>query len=118
MKYSRYFRILIFTENKIEIYSSIKIFKTKNSQSNITYIDIPKDLSMDWNEIPNKFPQEELKRIEDTVMIEQCIIERNRRHLNQTKGILYTIETLQSLLGLDSRTSFGNSVMEGNADLT
>ena len=41
------------------------------------------------------------------------IIERNMRHLNKAQGTPCTIEPLQSLLGLDSRTTFGNSVLDG-----
>ena len=42
---------------------------------------------MDWNEIPKTLLQEEWKRIEDPVMVEKYIIERNRLHLNQAQGI-------------------------------
>ena len=73
------------------MHSTIKIFKIKNEQSNITYIDNSKDTSMDWNEIPNNLHQEEWKRIEDLVMVEKHITELNRRHLNQVYGIPCTI---------------------------
>ena len=110
--------MLIFIEKQLEIYSTIQQFKTRNGQSNITYIDIPKDTMIDWNEIPKKLPQEEWKRIEDPVMVEKYIIECNRRHLNQAQGIPCTIEPLQSLLGLDNRTTFGNSVVDGTVNLS
>ena len=110
--------MLIFIEKQLEIYSTIQQFKTRNGQSNITYIDIPKDTLIDWNEIPKKLPQEEWKRIEDPVMVEKYIIERNRRHHNQEQGTPCTIEPLQSLLGLDSRTTFGNSVLDGTVYLS
>ena len=45
-------------------------------------------------------------------------MERNRRHLNQAPGTQCTIEPLKSLLGLDSRTTFGNSVLDGTIDLS
>ena len=110
--------MLIFIETQVEIHSTIRKFKTRNGQSNINYIDIPKDTSMDWNEIPKKLPKEEWKRIEDLVMVEKYIIERNRRHLNQAQRIPCTIEPLQILLGLDSRTTFGNSVVDGTVNLS
>ena len=72
---------------------------------------------MDWNDIPKTFPKEEWKRIEDPVLVETYTIERNTRHLNQAQGTPYTIEPLQSLLGLDSRTLFGNSVLDGTMNL-
>ena len=51
-------------------------------------------------------------------MVEKIIIERNRRHLNQAQGTLLTIKPLQILLGLDNRTPFGNSVLDGTIDLS
>ena len=93
------------------MHSTIREFKKKNGQSNITYIDIPKDTSMDWNYIPKTLPKEEWKRIEDPVLVEKYIIEHNKRHLNQAQGTPCTIEPLQSLLGLDRKTPFGNSVL-------
>lgn len=56
MEHSKYLRMLIFIETQLETHLSIRKFKTKNGQSNITYIDILKDISMDWNEIPKKLP--------------------------------------------------------------
>ena len=72
---------------------------------------------MDWNDIPKTLPKEEWKRIEDPVLVEKYTIERNTRHLNQAQGTPYTIEPLQSLLGLDSRTPYGNSVLDGTMNL-
>ena len=63
MKHSRYLRMLFFTKNQIEINSTINIFKSKNNQSNITYIDIPKDTSINWNEIPKKLPKKSGKKL-------------------------------------------------------
>ena len=117
IEHARYLRMLIFIETQVEMHSTIRKFKTKNGQSNITYIDIPKDTSMDWNDITKTLPKEDWKRIEDPVMVEQYIIERNKQHLNQAQGTPCTIESLQSLLGLDSRTPFGNSVLDGTVNL-
>ena len=118
MEHARYLRILIFIETQVEIHSTTRKFKTKNEQRNITYIDIPKDTSMDWNKRPKTLPQEEWKRIEDPVMVEKYIIERSRRHLNHTQGIPCTIEPLQILLGLDSRTTVCNSELDRTFDLS
>ena len=54
--------MLIFIETQVEMHLTILKFRTRNRQSNITYIDTPKDTSIDWNEIPKIFPQEEWKR--------------------------------------------------------
>ena len=94
IEHARYLRMLIFIETQVEMHSTIRKFKTKNGQSNITYIDIPKDTSMDWNDIPKTLPKEEWKRIEDPALVEKYIIERNKRHLNQAQGTPCTIEPL------------------------
>ena len=57
IEHARYLRMLIFIETQVEMHSTIRKFKTKNGQSNITYIDIPKDTSMDWNDIPKTLPK-------------------------------------------------------------
>ena len=106
--------MLIFIETQVEIHSTIKKFKTRHGQSNITYIDIPKDTSMDWNEILKKLPQEAWKRTENPVLVEKYIIECNKRHVNQAQGTPCTIEPLTILLGLCSRTLFGNSILESS----
>ena len=46
------------------------------------------------------------------------IIERNMRHLNKAQGTPCTIEPLQSLLELVSRTTFGNIVLDRTVNLT
>ena len=118
MEHTRYIKMLIFIKTQKEMHSTIRKFKTRNGQNNITYIDIPKDMSMDWNEIPKTLPQEEWKRIEDSFMVEKYIIGRIRWYLNQAQGTPCTIELLQTLLALDSLTTFGNSVFDGTVDLS
>ena len=118
MEHARYLRMLIFIETQVGMHSTIRKFKTSHGQSNITYIDIPKDKSIDWKEILNKFPTEDWKRIEDPILVNNYIIEHNKRHPNQAQGTPCTIEPLKSLLGLDIRTPFGNSVLEGTVYLT
>ena len=54
--------MLIFIETQVEMHLTILKFKTRNGQSNITYIDTPKDTSIGWNEIPKILPQEEWER--------------------------------------------------------
>ena len=63
--------MLIFIKTQIEMHLTIKNFKTKNGQSNITYIDISNDTTMNWNEIPQRLPTEAWKRIEYLVMVEK-----------------------------------------------
>ena len=70
MEHARYLRMLIFIETQVEMHSTMRKFKTRHRQRNITYIDTPKNTSMDWNEIPKKLPREEWKRIVDLVLVE------------------------------------------------
>ena len=94
--------MLIFIETQVEMHSTIRKFKTRHGQSNITYIDIPKDTSMDWNEIPKKLPKEEWKRIEYPLLVDKYTIEHNERHRNQVQGTPCTITPLKCLIGLDN----------------
>ena len=55
VKHARYLRMLTLIENKIEMHTAINTFKTSQSQSNITYIEVPKDKTMDWNNIPRSY---------------------------------------------------------------
>ena len=58
IEHATYLIMLIFIVTQVEMHSTIRKFKTKNRQSNITYIDILKDTSMDWNDTPKTLPKE------------------------------------------------------------
>ena len=73
---------------------------------------------MSQNVPPRPGTPQDWKRIEDPILVENYIIERNKRHLNQAQVTLCTIEPLKSLLRLESRIPFGNSVLEGTVDIT
>ena len=49
--------------------------------------------------------------------MEQDIAERNYHHLNLAYGTLLTIESLLSLIGTDSFTSFYQELLNGKADI-
>ena len=49
--------------------------------------------------------------------IEQHIIQRNKKHLNQTQGTTYTIPPMSTLLGDDSFIPLGEATLKGTGDL-
>ena len=55
IEHARYLRMLIFIETQVEMHSTTRKIKTKNRQSNITYIDIPKDTSFFGTTFPRRF---------------------------------------------------------------
>ena len=58
-----------------------------------------------------------MKRINDPEMIEHCIIEYNKHHLNQDQRKNCTTELIKSLLGNDILTPFRDTLVEGQADI-
>ena len=86
--------------------------------SGIKYLDIPTETSIPWNNIPSNLPDDKWKKVENPEDIERCLISRNRAHLSQAQGTPFTIHPLKELLGQDSLTPFGNSLLLGKADLT
>ena len=53
------------TENHIESRVTIKYLKHPTPQSNITYVDFPKDESINCNNIPKNILEEHWKCIDD-----------------------------------------------------
>ena len=46
-------------ENQIDIYATVKRFKTSQIQRNMTYIDIPKDENINWNRVLKNIPEDD-----------------------------------------------------------
>ena len=59
-----------------------------------------------------------MENVENPEDIERCIISCNRAHLSQAQGTHFTIYPLKELLGQDSLTPFGNSLLLGKTNLT
>ena len=79
-------------------------------------IDIPVDNTINRNKIKliKKLP---LTIIDDPMVIEKLIFEKNALHLNQAQGTPLLIESLCTKLG-DGFASFADNLLTGTADLS
>ena len=98
------------------MWRKIKYLTVTSTRTNLKKIDIPTDSSVPWNKIKeNKNLQ--FKTIDDPILIDQLIADRNAHHLNQADGTPFTIEPLISLIGKDTFTTFSKELLEGKANL-
>ena len=58
-----------------------------------------------------------MKKVDNPEDINRYLISCNRSHLSQVQGTQFTINPLKDLLGKDSFTPFGNSLLLGTVDL-
>ena len=117
-KLAKYTRNLISIENQIIVHRQIVSFSHTIKQSGISQLSIPTDPKIDWNRIPKAFPKANQKIITEKKYIERNIIKRNINNLNQAPGTVCTIHPIQSLLGYDSFTSFGNDILTGKVNFS
>ena len=115
--HTQYLKKLIVIEKQRDTHNFIRSFSKQSDKSGITYIDIPKDHSIDRNNIPQKTPPEYWERVTLPAIIERYIIKRNNRHLHQAYGTPCIIYPIASLLGNNSFTQFGNQILEGSTNL-
>ena len=87
-----------------------------NDKSGFKEIEIPKDKTLNWNTIPHS-PSDQWEAINDLTQIEDYTIQINVVHLNQTQGTPFTVNPLQALLNNDSFTTFGQQMLDGDANL-
>ena len=82
--HTQFLKILIVIEKKqSDNYRFIRSYSKQSDKSGIKYIDIPKDYSIDWNNIPKKTPPEYWERVTIPAEIEKYIIKSNKRYLHQ-----------------------------------
>ena len=60
----------------------------------------------------------QFKTIDNPILIDQLIADRNANHLNQADGTPFTVEPLSSLIGKDTFTTFSQELLDGTADLS
>ena len=116
--HTQFLKTLTVIEKQRDNHRFIRSYSKKLDKSGIKYIDIPKDYSIDWNNIPKQTPPEYWERVTIPAEIEEYIIERNKRHLHQAYGTSCIVEPLASLLGYNSFIHFGNKVLDGSVNLT
>ena len=104
-------------EQVISICIMIKYLTITSERTNLKTIDIPADTSVQWNNI--KATQNlQFKTIDDPILIDQLIVDRNAHHLNQADGTPFTIEPLLSLIDKDTFTTFSKELLEEKANLS
>ena len=89
----------------------IKHNTNQSKSSGIKYLKIPIYTSIPYNSIPSSLPEDQWKKVDDPKDIERCLISRNRTHLLQAQGTPFTISLPKNVLGKDSFTPFGNSLL-------
>ena len=116
-KHYQYLSNLVIIEHQKQMYRRIKHYTHQRKSSGIKYLEIPIDNSIPWNNIPSTLTADQWNCFDNPEDIERCLISRNRAHLSQAQGTPFTIHPLKELLGKDSLTPFGNSLLLGTADL-
>ena len=58
------------------------------------------------------------KTIDNPILIDQLIIDRNAKHPNQADRTPFTVEPLLSLVGKDTFTTFSQELLDETADLS
>ena len=100
--HTQFLKTLIVIEKQRDNHKFIRSNYT--DKSGIKYIDIPKNHSIDWNNIPKNTSPEYYERVTIPAEIENKIIKRNKRYLHQVYGTPCTVKPLASLLGYNSFT--------------
>ena len=103
-------------EQIIQIWKVIQFTTSKKTNSSIQTIDILTDTSIPWNDIKDK-NNVVFKTINNPVLIEELVADRNSHHLNQSQGSPFTVESMQSLLETDSDTPFIEVLLNEEANL-
>ena len=99
------------------MWRKIKYLTITSERTNLKTFDIPTDTSVQWNKIKTT-KKLEFKTIDDPILIDQLIADRNAHHLNQADGTPFTIEPLLSLIGKDTFTTLSQELLEGKANLS
>ena len=103
-------------EQVILMWRKIKYLTVTSARANLKTIDIPIDSSVSWNKI-KEIKNLQFKTIDDPILIDQLIADRNAHHLNQADETPFPIEPLISLIGKDTFTTFSKELLEGKANL-
>ena len=104
-------------EQVISMWIKIKYLTITSERTNLKTIDIPTDTSVQWNDI-KATKNLQFKTIDDPILIDQLIADRNAHHLNKADRTPFTIEPLLSLIGKDTFTTLSQELLEGKANLS
>ena len=104
-------------EQVIAMWRKIKYLTVTSARKKLKIIDLPTNTSVQWNDIKS-IKNLHFKTIDDPILIDQSITDRNAKDLNQADGTLFTVETLLSLIDKDMFTNFFQELLDGIADLS
>ena len=111
-----YIRRLLIIEQQVVVHKNIKQYTASVTHQSIKHLEIPKDPTIGWNNIPKDLPFNQWRTITDNHEIEDFLIKRTIEHLNESQETPCTISPLSTLLGDDSFTPFGNDILNGTAN--
>ena len=100
------------------MHRSIKHHTKQKESSGIKFIEISLDDFIPWNSIPSSLPSDQWRKIDNLEEIEKLLASRNKAHLSRSEGTPFTMVPLKDMLGPDSFTLFGNTLLTGTVDMT
>ena len=116
--YNVYSHRNIYSYNHVTaMWKKIKYLTSNFEKTNLKTIDIPTDTTVKWNDIKSS-KNLQFKTIDNPILIDQLIADRNANHLNQADGTPFTVEPLLSLIGKDTFTTFLQALVDGTTDLS
>ena len=97
-------------EQTIKMWTVIQFTTSKKTANSIQTINISTDSSISWNDVKGK-KDVKFKPINDPILIEELIADRNTHHLNQAQSSSFTVEPFKTLLESDSDTVFADTLL-------
>ena len=88
-----------------------------SARTNLKTIYILTDTSGQWNDIKST-KNLQFKTIDDPILIDQLIADRNTKYINQVDETPFTVKPLLFLDGKDTFTTFSQELLDGTTDLS
>ena len=104
-------------EQAIAMWRKIKYLTVTSARTNLKTNNNPTDTSVNGNDIKST-KKLHFKTIDNPILIDQLIVDRNAKHPNQADRTPFTVEPLLSLVGKDTFTTFSQELLDGTADLS
>ena len=98
-------------EQTIAMWRKIKYLTVTSARTNLKTNNNPTDTSVNGNDIKatkNLY----FKTIDNPILIDQLIVDRNAKHPNQADRTSFTVEPLLSLVGKDTFTTFSQELLD------
>ena len=101
-------------EQMKKTHASIGFYMKPNQKSDLKHIEVPRDFK-NWNNI-SKSKKIRWDTVTDPEQIEEILIDRNRQHLGQAQGTLFTTPEVLKLIGYNGYSEGSDSVLKGTVD--